>query len=93
MPTLKEALEGWLYWRFRQHIYPLNGGRDFFFVVKDICDFLGTRTNNIPAILTEKDKDTYTICTPGGNQKMAIISEPGMYKLVFKSRKPEAEAF
>jgi BRO family, N-terminal domain len=29
----------------------------------------------------------------GGNQEMIIISEPGVYRLVFRSRKPEAEEF
>ncbi len=62
-------------------------------MVKDICDFLDTRTNNIPAILAEKDRGIRTTDTPGGKQKMTIVSEPGMYKLVFRSRKPEADAF
>ena len=31
--------------------------------------------------------------TPGGKQKTVIISEPGMYKLVFKSHAPNAQRF
>lgn len=71
----------------------VDRGGELWFVAKDICDFLGTQTNNIPAILPEKDKGSYRIDTLGGPQEMTIISEPGMYKLVFRSRKPKAEAF
>ena len=71
----------------------VDRGGELWFVAKDVCDFLGTQTNNIPAILPEKDKGIYSIDTLGGPQEMTIISEPGMYKLVFRSRKPEAEAF
>ena len=31
--------------------------------------------------------------TPGGMQDMTVINEPGLYKLIFKSRKPEAKSF
>lgn len=31
--------------------------------------------------------------TPGGNQEMSIVNEPGLYSLVLGSRKPEAKAF
>ena len=31
--------------------------------------------------------------TPSGNREMTVISEPGLYSLILRSRKPEAEAF
>jgi prophage antirepressor-like protein len=31
--------------------------------------------------------------TPGGLQEMSAINEAGVYKLVFRSNKPEAEKF
>lgn len=31
--------------------------------------------------------------TPGGKQEMSIVSEPGLYSLILRSRKPEAKAF
>lgn len=31
--------------------------------------------------------------TLGGSQRMSVVSESGLYALVFKSRKPEAQAF
>ena len=44
-------------------------------------------------VLDGDEKDVATIYTPGGQQKVTIISEPGLYKLIGKSRKPEAKAF
>ena len=31
--------------------------------------------------------------TLGGSQSVIVVSEPGVYRLVFRSRKPEAERF
>lgn len=48
--------------------------------------------------IVEKDGDPWfvgkDICMSlGGSQEMIIVSEPGMYQLVFASRKPEAKRF
>jgi prophage antirepressor-like protein len=64
------------------------------FVAKDVCEILGlakvdTALTRLPVIM----KDTHSMGTLGGNQDMSVISEPGVYKLVFTSRKPEAEKF
>ena len=65
------------------------------FVAKDICDALGL--NNVGqaiASLDDDEKSSITIDdgTPG-NPNKAIISEPGLYSLILRSRKPEAKAF
>ena len=75
------------------HVRSVTIDGEPWFVAKDICDFLGTRTTNLSAIVNADDIRTYTIGTNAGPRNYAIISEPGMYKLVFRSRKPEAEAF
>jgi|GEM_PF-1742583 len=65
------------------------------FVAKDICEVLEIR-NNRAAIssLAEDEKDDVAITdTIGRNQETTIISEPGLYRLIFKSRKKEAESF
>lgn len=64
------------------------------FVAKDVCDILGL-TNIRPSLaaLDEDERGVHTIYTPGGNQEMTIISEPGLYSLILRSRKPEATAF
>jgi prophage antirepressor-like protein len=66
------------------------------FVVKDACDILGIRTDTIRGILEEDEVDTMnpnTIGVPSGGRDMLIVSESGLYSLIFKSRKPEAKAF
>lgn len=76
-------------------------GEPWFFA-KDICDALGTATNNLRAILEEDEiqdlPNLYTIEVGSiggsdGGRAPLIISEPGMYSLVLKSRKPEAKEF
>lgn len=65
------------------------------FVAKDVCDILDV-SNGRDAVsrLDEDEKNTVAITdgTPG-NPNMTIISESGVYALVFTSRKPEAENF
>lgn len=65
------------------------------FVAKDVCDALGLE-NNRKAVssLEEDEKNTVTISDGiPGNPNKTIVSEPGFYRLVMKSRKPEAKAF
>ena len=65
------------------------------FVAKDVCDILGTGTRDLHKIL-ESDEitnvDSIHIAQNGGKAPL-IISEPGLYRLVMKSRKPEAKEF
>lgn len=65
------------------------------FVAKDICAILGIEWKGSDSIgpLDEDEKDVTSINTPGGIQEVLIISESGLYALIFKSRKPEAKAF
>ena len=63
------------------------------FVAKDVCDILGY-TNSRKALsdhLDDDEKDV-TICyTPGGEQKMNIINESGLYCLILRSNMPKAK--
>lgn len=64
------------------------------FVGKDVCGCLDIV--DVPQALSGLDEDERggcTVPTPGGEQKMIIVSEPGAYRLMFRSRKPEAERF
>lgn len=65
------------------------------FVAKDVCDALGI-ANNRDAIKALDDDEKNTVVIPDGiqgNPNKTIVSEPGFYKLVMRSRKPEAKAF
>lgn len=65
------------------------------FVAKDVCDALGIRTDSIRSIL-ESDEvgetNPNSIGVAGGRAPL-IVSEPGLYRLAMRSRKPEAKAF
>lgn len=63
------------------------------FVGKDVCGVLGIR--DYRQALESLDVDERGGCivpTPGGDQEMIVISEAGVWRLVFQSRKPQAEA-
>ena len=62
------------------------------FVAKDVCDILAL--SNATVALQSLDDDELTKFNLGGQHGEAnIISEPGLYRLVMKSRKPEAKEF
>ena len=64
------------------------------FVGRDVCDVLEIK--NSRDALDRVDDDERGVAnadTLGGVQEVVIVSEPGVYRLVFTSRKPEAEAF
>ena len=64
------------------------------FVVKDVCECLElTDVSKTISLLDDDEKGTNSIRTPGGEQQMLVISEPGLYSLILRSRKPEAKAF
>lgn len=64
------------------------------FVAADVCRALELgRTWNALQRIDADEKDAISISTPGGQQDMSIVNEPGLYTLVLGSRKPEARAF
>lgn len=70
------------------------GGEDGepWFVAKDVLDVLDLDKTALRK-LDEDEKGVDSIHTPGGEQQMTVVTEPGFYKLVMRSRKPEAKAF
>lgn len=64
------------------------------FVAKDVCDVLGiANPRNATARIPDKDKGVRQMDTLGGVQNISMISEAGLYRLVLRSDKPEAEPF
>lgn len=62
------------------------------FVAKDVCDILAL--SNATVALQSLDDDELTKFNLGGQHgESNIISEPGLYKLIMRSRKPEAKEF
>ena len=68
------------------------------FVAKDVSDCLEVG-NTTEALRGLDDDEKFTLSNPEGNPRagipleMNIISEPGLYSLILRSRKPEAKAF
>lgn len=68
---------------------------DVWFVAKDVCEILGL-SNTTEALIGLDNDEKRTLTNPevGNNiSKLRIISESGLYHLVFKSRKEEAQTF
>ena len=72
------------------------------FVAADVCAILGLDTSlavngrsrpGQSCGLDPDEKGTAIISTPGGRQSMLIVSEPGLYSLILRSRKREAQTF
>ena len=64
------------------------------FVAADVCDVLGL--SNPSQALSYLDRDERRLITNEAwrtNGNMAIVSEPGLYSLVLRSRRPEAKGF
>ena len=64
------------------------------FVAADVCAALGiARTDDGVGRLDDDEKGTDSIRTPGGEQRMTVVNESGLYSLILGSRKPEAKRF
>jgi prophage antirepressor-like protein len=64
------------------------------FVATDVCRVLGlSYVTKTLERLDDDEKGLNTIQTPGGEQQANIVSESGLYALIFTSRKAEARAF
>ncbi len=64
------------------------------FVGKDVCRVLGL-TNETQALarLDDDERYGYVLHTHKGDRETIIINEPAVFRLIFTSRKPEAERF
>lgn len=64
------------------------------FAGKDVCQALCIKDHNQALERLDQDERTgYIVPTPSGEQTMIIVSVPGVFRLIFTSRKAEAERF
>ncbi len=63
------------------------------FVAKDVCACLDVDSSNLSKTLDDDEKGVVYCTTPGGIQPMVVTSEPGLYSLILRSRKPDAKRF
>ena len=73
-------------------IREING--EIWFVAADVASALDiSRTDDAVSGLPEDEKGADTIRTLGGDQIMTVVSEAGLFRLIFKSRKESAKRF
>lgn len=64
------------------------------FVGRDVCQVLEIRNeSHALSRLDADERAEVALDDPSGTKYAVAISEPGVYRLVFRSRKPEAERF
>ena len=68
------------------------------FVAKDVCDVLGIKNaRKAVSSLADDEKmtvtESYAQTKRGGARFYNVVNEPGLYRLIFRSNKPEAEQF
>jgi prophage antirepressor-like protein len=80
---------------FRDHaVRTVTVNGDPWFVAADACEVLAL--NNSRQALARLDEDEKGLTTIDGSQgprEMAVVTESGLYRLIFSSRKPKARAF
>lgn len=67
---------------------------DPWFVLSDVCKALDIdRTHDVARRIPDYEKGTRSIRTPGGTQRLTVVTEPGLYRVIFRSNKSEAKRF
>jgi prophage antirepressor-like protein len=69
-------------------------GDAVWFSAADVCDVLGIKNHRDSLQhIDEDEKGVVSSDTLGGQQKISVVNESGLYALVLRSRKPEARKF
>lgn len=64
------------------------------FCLRDVCEVLSVdRTSRLLRDLDEKGVADCHILTNGGKQSQKFVNEPNLYRVIFRSNKPEAKQF
>lgn len=71
----------------------MYGTIDFpYFVASDVAEWLDERDGfTVARKVSDDEKDTQIVCTPGGNQKTTVLTEDGLYEACMLSRKKIAK--
>ena len=81
-----------------EKIRTVEKNSEVWFIAKDICDVLGIK-NPTKAVSSLADDEKMTLTESYGQKKRGgarfynIVNEPGLYRLIFRSNRPEAEQF
>jgi len=80
---------------FQDHtVRTVNQDGETWFVAKDICDCLElTDVSMSLTRLRDSEKLIQKLFVSGQDRDVWLVNEPGLYRLIFTSNKPEAQAF
>lgn len=82
---------------FKKENFEVRGGLingEPYFCLSDVCKILDiANSRDAKTRLDLKGVAATDTLTNGGMQKLDFINEPNLYRLIFQSRKPEAEVF
>ena len=63
-------------------------------VLKDVCDVLGiSKYRDTATRIDDDERGSVRVDTPGGEQDVLAVNEPGLYSVILRSDKPEAAKF
>ena len=62
-------------------------GNDPWFMAKDVCGCLGLDTSNLSKMLDEDELSTCPVQYTDQVRNLSVVSEPGLYSLILRSRK------
>jgi anti-repressor protein len=64
------------------------------FALADVAAVLGYRdAHNAARVLRDSERRTHSVSTNAGSRNITACSEPGLYRLIMRSKRPEAEPF
>ncbi|AXF75417.1 Bro-N domain-containing protein [Erwinia tracheiphila] len=65
------------------------------FCLKDVCDILGIKNSNdlLSKQLDKVGVEKIYIRSGGQNRQLSFVNEPNLYRVIFRSNKPEAKQF
>ncbi|MEN3257485.1 BRO family protein [Sodalis endosymbiont of Spalangia cameroni] len=65
------------------------------FCLKDVCEVLNIENHRdlMAKQLDDQGVDKIYTLTEGGKQKLVYVNEPNLYRIIFRSNKPEAKQF
>lgn len=65
---------------------------EVWWVLRDVCNVLGiVKTDKVAQRLDDDEKGASLVSTPSGQQNMTVVNEPGLYKVILRSDKPDAK--
>ena len=78
----------------KNEVRTITNNNEVWFCLKDVCDILElSHPSKVKERLNQKGVNSIPTLTNGGMQNMIYIDESNLYKVIFQSRKPQAEEF